>query len=95
MSSERGDQAVPAEGQFRYRGVLPERDRRAGPEPRRRHHPAGERGQWTASDAHGRALRDIFGPTGWICTTSAATAGITGYGFLRLPGAACGSGSHS
>ncbi|MBP0453788.1 substrate-binding domain-containing protein [Kitasatospora sp. RG8] len=48
--------------------------------------------EWTATDAHGTALRNIFGPAstnGWICKNG--TNDIKSYGFLPLPGAACGS----
>ena len=47
--------------------------------------------EWVAADAHGTALRNIFGTSGWICTNGAAD--ITGYGFLVLPGG-CGSTTH-
>ncbi|MEV7185868.1 substrate-binding domain-containing protein [Kitasatospora sp. NPDC093102] len=45
--------------------------------------------EWTATDAHGTALRAIFGPTGWICTNATAKADLKSYGFLVTP--ACGS----
>ncbi|MFF1908687.1 PstS family phosphate ABC transporter substrate-binding protein [Kitasatospora sp. NPDC058218] len=51
--------------------------------------------EWTATDAHGTALRAIFGPSGWICTNTTATNDIKSYGFLPLPAAACGSTTHS
>ncbi|MDY0811041.1 PstS family phosphate ABC transporter substrate-binding protein [Kitasatospora purpeofusca] len=50
---------------------------------------------WTATDAHGQALRNVFGNRGWICGNSVATALIRTHGFLTLPPAACGSTSHS
>ncbi|MEV7777662.1 substrate-binding domain-containing protein [Kitasatospora sp. NPDC088351] len=49
-------------------------------------------GDWTASNARGTALRNIFGPAstnGWICKNG--TSIIKNYGFLPLPGTACGS----
>jgi ABC-type phosphate transport system substrate-binding protein len=50
-------------------------------------------GDWTATSTQATALHNIFGSTGWICST-AGKADITSYGFLALPGAACGSISH-
>ncbi|MFC9325842.1 substrate-binding domain-containing protein [Kitasatospora sp. NPDC057015] len=47
--------------------------------------------EWNATDAHGAALRNIFGPGGWICT--AGQADIRSYGFLTV--AACGGTTHS
>ncbi|MFE2727823.1 substrate-binding domain-containing protein [Kitasatospora sp. NPDC059327] len=44
---------------------------------------------WTSTGAKGTALRGIFGPSGWICTSEIAV--IKSYGFLQLPSAACGS----
>ncbi|MER6400309.1 PstS family phosphate ABC transporter substrate-binding protein [Kitasatospora sp. NPDC059973] len=49
--------------------------------------------EWTATNAHGTALRAIFGPSGWICSNG--TNDIKSYGFLPLPAAACGSTTHS
>ncbi|MFG3051035.1 PstS family phosphate ABC transporter substrate-binding protein [Kitasatospora sp. NPDC048239] len=49
--------------------------------------------EWTAANAHGTALRNIFGNAGWICTNG--TNDIKSYGFLPLPAAACGSTTHS
>ncbi len=46
--------------------------------------------EWTATDAHGAALRNIFGTSGWICTNGSAD--ITSYGFLTIGG--CGSTTH-
>jgi ABC-type phosphate transport system substrate-binding protein len=48
--------------------------------------------EWTAATVKGTALRNIFSSTGWICTNGAAD--IASYGFLVLPGAACGSTTH-
>ncbi|MFE4518793.1 substrate-binding domain-containing protein [Kitasatospora sp. NPDC056783] len=45
--------------------------------------------EWTATDAHGTALRAIFGPTGWICVNATAKADLKSYGFLVTP--ACGA----
>ncbi|MBO1416166.1 PstS family phosphate ABC transporter substrate-binding protein [Streptomyces sp. FH025] len=45
--------------------------------------------EWTATDAHGTALRAIFGPDGWICNDAVATADLKSYGFLPTP--ACGT----
>ncbi|MFE3875251.1 substrate-binding domain-containing protein [Kitasatospora sp. NPDC059146] len=45
---------------------------------------------WAATDAHGAALRGVFGPDGWICTSSTAAADTRTYGFLPLPAGACG-----
>ncbi|MEV7777663.1 substrate-binding domain-containing protein [Kitasatospora sp. NPDC088351] len=48
--------------------------------------------EWMAADAHGAALRNIFGMAGrngWICKNG--TDVIKSYGFLPLPGTACGS----
>ncbi|MFD5085600.1 PstS family phosphate ABC transporter substrate-binding protein [Kitasatospora sp. NPDC058406] len=51
--------------------------------------------EWTATDAHGVALRAIFGVGGWICTNGGAgSAIIKDYGFLALPNGACGSTTH-
>ncbi|MEU8923490.1 substrate-binding domain-containing protein [Kitasatospora sp. NPDC048545] len=49
--------------------------------------------EWTATDAHGTALRAIFGKGGWICTKGAAD--IKSFGFLPLSSFACGSVTHS
>ncbi|MFJ3787972.1 PstS family phosphate ABC transporter substrate-binding protein [Kitasatospora sp. NPDC090091] len=49
--------------------------------------------EWTATDAHGAALRNIFGPSGWICANG--TNDIKSYGFLPLSAAACGTTTHS
>ncbi|WP_406201002.1 substrate-binding domain-containing protein [Kitasatospora sp. NBC_01560] len=46
---------------------------------------------WAGTGAKGIALRAIFGPSGWICTSTTAANDVRNYGFLRLPGAACGS----
>ncbi|MEV8322377.1 substrate-binding domain-containing protein [Kitasatospora sp. NPDC056731] len=53
------------------------------------------RSDWNAADAHGAALRSVFGADGWICTNPTALADITGFGFLPLPPHACGSITHS
>ncbi|MFC9325843.1 substrate-binding domain-containing protein [Kitasatospora sp. NPDC057015] len=45
--------------------------------------------EWSATDAHGIALRSVFGPNGWICTNGAAD--VQSYGFLALPANACGT----
>ncbi|MFB7474465.1 substrate-binding domain-containing protein [Kitasatospora sp. NPDC056184] len=50
--------------------------------------------EWTASDAHGQALRDIFGRSGWICRTNGGAPLIRSYGFLTIPAGACGSTTH-
>ncbi|MFJ4678065.1 MULTISPECIES: substrate-binding domain-containing protein [unclassified Kitasatospora] len=49
-------------------------------------------GEWNASPAttQSTALRAIFGPTGYICST-AGRASITSYGYLNLAAASCGS----
>ncbi|WP_316522051.1 PstS family phosphate ABC transporter substrate-binding protein [Kitasatospora brasiliensis] len=44
--------------------------------------------EWTATDAHGTALRAIFGQDGWICNDTKADSDLRGFGFL--PTAACG-----
>ncbi|MET8622470.1 substrate-binding domain-containing protein [Kitasatospora sp. NPDC004669] len=44
--------------------------------------------EWNATDAHGQALQNIFGSTGWICNDSVAAADLASYGFLATP--ACG-----
>ncbi|MFF2749850.1 PstS family phosphate ABC transporter substrate-binding protein [Kitasatospora sp. NPDC058048] len=49
--------------------------------------------EWNATDAHGTALRAIFGAGGWICTNGATD--IQSYGFLPLSPFACGSVTHS
>ncbi|MFF1904000.1 hypothetical protein [Kitasatospora sp. NPDC058218] len=49
--------------------------------------------EWSATDAHGVALRAVFGPNGWICRAGAAD--IRSHGFLPMPGAACGQTVHS
>ncbi|MFF1908686.1 substrate-binding domain-containing protein [Kitasatospora sp. NPDC058218] len=46
---------------------------------------------WTSTGTKGTALRGIFGPSGWICTSITARNDIKSYGFLQLPGAACGA----
>ncbi|CAN3981776.1 substrate-binding domain-containing protein [Kitasatospora purpeofusca] len=51
--------------------------------------------EWAATDAHGQALRNVFGNAGWICRNSVATVLIKTHGFLTLPLAACGSTAHS
>ncbi|MFJ8039637.1 substrate-binding domain-containing protein [Kitasatospora sp. NPDC096147] len=43
---------------------------------------------WNTAGAYSTTLKGIFGPTGWICTHPST---ITSYGFLALPGSACGS----
>ncbi|MFJ9951494.1 PstS family phosphate ABC transporter substrate-binding protein [Kitasatospora sp. NPDC091207] len=49
--------------------------------------------EWTATDAHGTALRAIFGTNGWICKNGASD--VKSYGFLPLPSpGACGSTTH-
>ncbi|MFE4518794.1 substrate-binding domain-containing protein [Kitasatospora sp. NPDC056783] len=45
--------------------------------------------EFTAGDAHGNALRAIFGRSGWICTDATAKADIKSHGFLVTP--ACGA----
>ncbi|BAJ26879.1 MULTISPECIES: substrate-binding domain-containing protein [Kitasatospora] len=47
--------------------------------------------EWNASPAttQSTALRAIFGPTGYICSTPGKAA-IANYGYLTLPAAACG-----
>ncbi|MFB7127597.1 hypothetical protein DR950_25575 [Kitasatospora xanthocidica] len=49
--------------------------------------------EWTATDAHGVALRDIFSRNGWICRNGADA--IKRSGFLPLPSIACGRYNHS
>ncbi|MER5349659.1 substrate-binding domain-containing protein [Kitasatospora sp. NPDC002551] len=49
--------------------------------------------EWTATDAHGAALRNIFAPNGFICRSATAIADLKSHGFLPLPGGACGSTS--
>ncbi|MFB7911435.1 MULTISPECIES: PstS family phosphate ABC transporter substrate-binding protein [unclassified Kitasatospora] len=50
---------------------------------------------WKATDAHGTALRSIFGTTGWVCTNATAKADLKSFGFLPLNAGACGSTIHS
>ncbi|GJF31213.1 hypothetical protein KNE206_39130 [Kitasatospora sp. NE20-6] len=50
--------------------------------------------EWTGTGTQPDALRAIFGTSGWLCTNATAKADIAGYGFLVLPGAACGSVTH-
>ncbi|MER7849713.1 substrate-binding domain-containing protein [Kitasatospora sp. NPDC096077] len=45
--------------------------------------------EWTATDAHGTAIQNVFGPTGWICNDPVAAADLASYGFLSTP--ACGT----
>ncbi|MFJ9516726.1 substrate-binding domain-containing protein [Kitasatospora sp. NPDC101801] len=45
---------------------------------------------WNTAGAYQTTLKGIFGPAGWICTHPAT---ITNYGFLTLPGTACGTTS--
>ncbi|MER7770121.1 substrate-binding domain-containing protein [Kitasatospora sp. NPDC096140] len=49
--------------------------------------------EWTATDAHGNALRAIFSRTGWICKNGATD--LKSFGFLPLSSFACGSVTHS
>ncbi|MFE2349185.1 substrate-binding domain-containing protein [Kitasatospora cineracea] len=46
--------------------------------------------EWTATTVQGTALRAIFGPTGYICSTAGRTT-ISSYGYLNLAAASCGS----
>ncbi len=50
--------------------------------------------EWTATDTHGQALRNVFGNLGWICRNSVATVLIKTHGFLTVPLGACGSSTH-
>ncbi|MFF3073026.1 hypothetical protein ACFVSN_15165 [Kitasatospora sp. NPDC057904] len=50
---------------------------------------------WTATDAHATALQNIFGPTGWICTSPTAAGDLQSFGLLPLQGFDCGSSIHS
>ncbi|MFD0568522.1 substrate-binding domain-containing protein [Kitasatospora gansuensis] len=43
---------------------------------------------WNTPGTYSTALKNVFSSTGWICTHPAT---ITNYGFLALPGAACGT----
>ncbi|MEU3574066.1 substrate-binding domain-containing protein [Kitasatospora sp. NPDC036755] len=52
-------------------------------------------GDWTSSDAHGQALRRVFGRQGWFCTSGEAKADIRSHGFLPLPVFVCGSSTHA
>ncbi len=49
---------------------------------------------WYSTDAHGNALRAVFGPSGWICRSSGAAAAVRSYGFLTMPPVACGAVVH-
>ncbi|MFF3001317.1 substrate-binding domain-containing protein [Kitasatospora sp. NPDC057940] len=51
--------------------------------------------EWFATDAHGVALRAVFGRNGWLCTNATAFADLKSFGFLPLPAFACGSATHS
>ncbi|MFF2951747.1 substrate-binding domain-containing protein [Kitasatospora sp. NPDC057965] len=48
--------------------------------------------EWTAQDAHGTALRAVFGPSGWICQQGQAV--VSGHGFQSLPSFVCGTIVH-
>ncbi|MFE6869180.1 substrate-binding domain-containing protein [Kitasatospora sp. NPDC057692] len=48
--------------------------------------------EWTAQDAHGTALRAVFGTAGWICRQGQAT--IRSHGFQSLPSPVCGTIVH-
>ncbi|MEV4615008.1 substrate-binding domain-containing protein [Kitasatospora sp. NPDC049258] len=39
----------------------------------------------------GSQLRAVFGQSGWVCSATGGKASITSYGFLNLPGTACGT----
>ncbi|MER5863049.1 substrate-binding domain-containing protein [Kitasatospora sp. NPDC002040] len=43
---------------------------------------------WNTAGTYSTNLKAVFGPSGWICTHPTT---ITNYGFLALPGAACGT----
>ncbi|MEV7600630.1 substrate-binding domain-containing protein [Kitasatospora sp. NPDC089797] len=43
---------------------------------------------WTATDAHGTAIQNVFGTGGWICNDPGAAAELVSYGFRAL--ATCG-----
>ncbi|MFJ4189926.1 PstS family phosphate ABC transporter substrate-binding protein [Kitasatospora sp. NPDC089509] len=45
--------------------------------------------EWTATDAHGTAIQNVFGTGGWICNDPTAAADLASYGFLATP--ACGT----
>lgn len=49
---------------------------------------------WYSTDAHGNALRAVFGPSGWICRSNSGAPAVRSYGFLTLPPGACGSVVH-
>ncbi|MEV7600629.1 substrate-binding domain-containing protein [Kitasatospora sp. NPDC089797] len=51
--------------------------------------------EWTATDAHGTAIQNVFGPSGWICNDPTAAADLASYGFLAAPAVACGSATLS
>ncbi|MGK4583974.1 PstS family phosphate ABC transporter substrate-binding protein [Kitasatospora sp. HPMI-4] len=48
--------------------------------------------EWNGTDAHAAALQAIFGTNGWVCNSGRTD--ISSYGYLPLPGAACGSVTH-
>ncbi|KOV35788.1 hypothetical protein ADK60_08615 [Streptomyces sp. XY431] len=47
-----------------------------------------------STDAHGNALRALFGPTGWICRFNGGAPAVRSYGFLTLSPGACGAVVH-
>ncbi|MEV6978239.1 hypothetical protein [Kitasatospora sp. NPDC093806] len=47
---------------------------------------------WTATDAHGKALRGIFGTNGWVCKRSESVAALKEHGFMQIP--SCGVTFH-
>ncbi|MEV4561090.1 substrate-binding domain-containing protein [Kitasatospora sp. NPDC049285] len=50
-------------------------------------------GDWNATSTQATGLHNIFGSTGFLCST-AGKADTTSYGYLTLPAAACGSITH-
>ncbi|SDS80612.1 ABC-type phosphate transport system, substrate-binding protein [Streptomyces sp. TLI_053] len=48
--------------------------------------------EWTAQNARGAALRNVFGPAGWICAHTTTT--VRDQGFQPLPGSVCGTVIH-
>ncbi|GAA3033914.1 hypothetical protein GCM10010519_69910 [Streptomyces lactacystinicus] len=52
-------------------------------------------GDWRGVGTQGRALRNVFGPEGWFCTSPVAEADVRSHGFLPMGSFACGTTVHA